>query len=233
MAARASGTNEVLERMAPLSGVAFAVLVVAGIGLTADLGFLDPPQDLAKVYIEDSGRVLAGSQLLVLAAFLLVWFVGSLRASIHTAEGGVGRLANTAFGGGVAAAALLLAGAVAQAVAALRAEDAGAIDPNTAATLTDLGNVLMAAAAPVALAVVTAATALASLRTAILPTWLAWISVVLSVGLIILPINFVVAALFLVWAVVVGVLLYVRPVPHTASTSAKRLASGVGHAPID
>jgi hypothetical protein len=220
MAVRESGANEVLERMAPLSGVAFSVLVLVGIGLTSDLGFLDPPQELAKVYVEDSGRVLAGMQVLALAAFLLVWFVGTLRARIHRAEGGVGRLASTAFGGGVAAAALLLAGAVAQGAAALRAEDAGAIDPNAAATLTDLGNVLMGAAAPVALAVVTAATALAALRTPILPTWLAWISVVLSVGLIILPINFMVVVLFLVWAVAVGILLYVQTGPTTASTSA-------------
>lgn len=120
----------------------------------------------------------------------------------------------------LAAAALLLAGAVAFAVAALRAEDAGAIDPNAAATLTDLGNVLLAAAAPVALGIVTAATALASLRTGILPTWLGWVSVVLSVGLVILPINFMVVVLFLVWAVIVGILLYVQPGPTTASSSA-------------
>ena len=219
MAARPSGAN-VLERMAPLSGVAFAVLVLVGIGLTSDLGFLDPPQDLAKVYVDDSGRVLAGAQVLVLAAFLLVWFVGTLRTRIHSAEGGPCRLASTAFGGGVAAAALLLAGAVAFAVAALRAEDAGAIDPNAAATLTDFGNVLLAAAAPVALGIVTAATALASLRTGILPTWLGWISVVLSVGLVILPINFMVVVLFLVWAVIVGILLYLQPGPTAGSSSA-------------
>jgi hypothetical protein len=219
MAVRPSGAN-VLERMAPLSGVAFAVLVLVGIGLTGDLGFLDPPQDLAKVYVDDSGRILAGAQVLVLAAFLLVWFVGTLRTRIHSAEGGPARLASTAFGGGVAAAALLLAGAVAFAAAALRAEDAGAIDANAAATLTDFGNVLLAAAAPVALGIVTAATALASLRTGILPTWLGWISVALSVGLVILPINFMVVVLFLVWAVIVGILLYVQPGPTTASSSA-------------
>ena len=219
MAVRPGGVN-VLERVAPLSGVAFSVLVLVGTALTSDLGFLDPPQDLAKVYIEDTGRVLAGMQTLALAAFLLVWFVGSLRARIHIAEGGGGRLANTAFGGGVAAASLLLAGVVAFGAAALRAEDAGTIDPNAAATLTDLGSVLMGAAAPVALAIVTAATALASLRTGILPTWLGWVSVVLSVGLVIMPINFIVTLLFLVWAVVVAILLYLQPAPTSPSSSA-------------
>ncbi|HEX2062929.1 MAG TPA: hypothetical protein VHE80_00750 [Acidimicrobiales bacterium] len=203
-----------LERVAPLSGVAFAVLSLLGVALWSDLAFLDPPQDIAAEYVEDPGKVLAGSQTLAVAAFLLVWFGSSLHAAIRRAEGDESRLGALAFGGAVAAAGLMLAAAVVTAAVALRADDANFVDPAVAASLADVATVLLAAAAPVAAAVTTAATGLAALRSGrLFPVWLAWTSVVLTAGLLILPINWFVSVLFLVWAVIVGLLLY-RPPPY-------------------
>jgi hypothetical protein len=51
-----------LERVAPLSGVGFAALALLGYALWSDLTFLDPPQDIAAEYVDDPGKVLAGSQ---------------------------------------------------------------------------------------------------------------------------------------------------------------------------
>lgn len=200
-----------LERVAPLSGVAFAVLTLLGCALWSDLAFLDPPQDTAAEYVEDPGKVLAGSQTIAVAAFLLVWFGSSLHAAIRRAEGDESRLGALAFGGAVAAAGLMLAAAVVTAAVALRADDADFVDPAVAASLADVANILLAGAAPVAAAVTTAATGLAALRSRLLPVWLAWASVVVTAGLLILPINWFVSILFLAWAVVVGFLLYRPP----------------------
>jgi hypothetical protein len=58
---------------------------------------------------------------------------------------------------------------------------------------------------PVAAAVLVGATAVAALYTRrILPTWLAWVSVVLAVALLILPINFIATPVFALWVLVVS-----------------------------
>jgi hypothetical protein len=203
-----------LERVAPLSGVGFAALTLLGYALWSDLRFLDPPQDIAAEYVDDPGKVLAGSQTIAVAAFLLVWFGSSLHAAIRRVEGDDSRLGALAFGGTVAAAGLMLAAAVVNAAVALRADDSNFVDPAVAASLADVATVLLAGAAPVAAAVTTAATGLAALRRGrLFPVWLAWISVVLTAGLLILPINWFVSVLFLVWAGIVGLLLY-RPPPY-------------------
>jgi hypothetical protein len=221
MSVTRSDQTRLVERISPLSGVGFAALAFVGVGFWRDLGFLDPPEDLAATYVDDSGAVLAGCQVFVLAAFLLVWFGSSLRSAVRATDRGEERLANAAFGGAVAAAALMLAAAAAHAAGALRADDAGAIDPQVAGSLSDLATLLYAAAAPVALGVTAAATAVASLRAReLLPTWLAWLTALLAVGLLVLPINFIVVLAFLVWAAVVGILLYLSPGRQAEAASA-------------
>jgi hypothetical protein len=201
-----------VERLAPLAGVAYAICVVVAMGAWSDI--IEPGQVAAekvKLYVDDPDEVLLGSQLFGLAAFLLLWFGGALRSAIRAVEGDDDRLATTAFGGSVAAAACLLVGAVTNVALALRAEDIGDLEPEVGAAVGDVASVLVAGAAPIGMAVIVGATALMALRArAILPTWLAWISVPLAIGLVIMPINWALMIVFNVWAAVVGILLYLR-----------------------
>ena len=63
------------------------------------------PATLLDSYRTEEGSVLLGGFVWLLGTFFFFWFLGSLRARLAAAEGGVQRLTALAFGGGVAAAA--------------------------------------------------------------------------------------------------------------------------------
>jgi hypothetical protein len=192
-----------LERLAPWSGVVFVVLFIVSAALLP-FDFMDDPDSLATSFADEMGRFLGAAQLAVIAGAALLWFSGTL-ASALLANGAGHRLAGIARIGGAAAATLLIAGAIVLGAGALRADEDGSIAPETATAVADIGLILIAAAMPVAAAVLVGATAVAALRTRrILPTWLAWVSVVLSVALVILPINFIAVAVFAIWVLAVS-----------------------------
>lgn len=220
MARRDDGGIDKVERLAPLTGVGFALLAIVGVAAWGDV--VEPGQaaaEKAAAYTDDTGRILLGTQAMALAAALLLWFGGSLRVAIARVEGGAHRLGALAAGGAAAASALLLAGMAVHGAIALRADEVGELDPEAAAMASDVGSLLVGAAMPVALAVVTAATAVAALRSrGLLPVWLAWVSLVLAVLLVILPVNYIAVAGFALWAIGVGIMLFMKePSPVVAA----------------
>ena len=154
----------------------------------------------------------------MLAVFFFLWFVGSLRSFLRPAEGGTGRLSAVAFGGGVAAGALYLARFTMSVAAAFRADEPGGIGDQAATTLFDLGRLLFTAAVPMALAVLLVATAIVGFRTAMLPTWLAWVTVVIAVGQ--LSVGWIVHYVFLAWVLFMSVFLYLRGAKTQAAPTA-------------
>jgi hypothetical protein len=82
-----------------------AVLLVVG----SFLGFilpnapdLDAPgTDWATYFTDHQSRIQVGVVVLGVGLFFFIWFLGSLRSALATAEGGEGRLASVAFGGGI------------------------------------------------------------------------------------------------------------------------------------
>ena len=202
------------ERFAPLSGIAFVVLTIVGIVIA----WSDSPEefpgkvpDIVAYFTEHSGKIVTGAWIGLLGAFFLFWFAGSLRARLRTSEGAEGRLSSVAFGGGVAAATILTVMNAAYAIAALRVEEYDEIAPDTATALYDLANGLLGAALPVALAVLVGATGVLALRTGVLPRWLGILSLLIMVGLLILPIAWILNLVALIWVLIVSVLLFLRP----------------------
>ncbi|MGH2966835.1 MAG: hypothetical protein ACRDMH_15830 [Solirubrobacterales bacterium] len=132
-------SDDRFARYGAASGI-LAVLLTAG----AFVGFilpnapdLDAPgTDWATYFTAHQSRIQVGVIVLGVGLFFFIWFLGSLRSALARAEGGEGRLASVAFGGGIVAVASLLIAASAGAVAALRPED---LDPNTTRALNDLG----------------------------------------------------------------------------------------------
>ena len=176
------------EQLAPLTGVAVPVLGLAGlIVLEGPAG--RPEVDVAPgefvTYFGEGDAVILGSFLFMLSIVFFLWFLGSLRAALRTAEGRVGRLSAVAYGGGLATAVLMMG---LPSVSVLGALDVEHLSPQAAKTIFLVGDVFLYPAAMTA-AVLVAATGLVALRTAALPRWLAWLSLALGLWLLIPPLG--------------------------------------------
>ena len=209
-----------LERLAPLTGVVFVVLLLVGFIASGGPGWRATADEIVDHYTDDSTRVVGGSYLGMLAVLFFLWFVGSLRSFLRPAEGGTGRLSAVAFGGGVAAGALYLASFTMSLTAAFRADEPGGIGEQAATTLYDLWGSLFVFAVPMALAVLMAATATVGFRTAVLPTWLVWVTAVIAVGLLAFPVAWIVHIVFLAWVLFMSVFLYLREAPAQSAPAA-------------
>ena len=90
-------------RHAPLTGIAAVVLWFVSLVIVE--GLTNPPSENATperalAYFNDEEvGIFISSFLFALGSLLFLWFVGSLRAALVAAEGGVARVANIAFAG--------------------------------------------------------------------------------------------------------------------------------------
>lgn len=162
-------------RYAASTGIFFVVLVV--------IGFLvqpKPPSSDASAaevlnYVVDHDNALHVVQLIFGAAmFLFIWFIGALRSTLGAAEGGQGRLATTAYGGGLVASAALIVSLALGATAALHPAENG---PEVTHALTDASAMVLAVSAPAAV-VFFVANSISILRSGYLPASLAWLGLV-------------------------------------------------------
>jgi hypothetical protein len=202
------------HRLAPLTGVVAVILWVIGVAVleAADAPDTDARGIVALVYFtEHEDAILAGTFVFMLGAVFFLWFVAFLRAALYRMEGSLGTLASAAYAGGIATGTCGLLLPTSQAVGALNNDN---LSPSAAQTLLMLGD-LFFYAAELAAAVLLIATAIVILRArAWLPVWLAWVSLVIAIVLLIPPIGWA-ALLFGVtlWTILVGLLLYVKAPP--------------------
>lgn len=205
-------TTSRMEQFAPLTGLGFTVLGLAATATAGrDPGFAPKADKVVAYFTDHKDAVLASRTMYLLSAVLLLWFISTLRSRLAAAEGGGGRLANVAFAGGVAGTALALASASAAAMGALRVGEQHIIDPQVATTLWDLNIILFSLAAPVAFAALALAASIVSIRTAVLPRWLGWITLALAITLMIPPINHISVIVFTFWVGLTGVVLTALP----------------------
>lgn len=200
-----------LEKVVPLSGVLFVILAVVGNALQ---GSTPAPHEEARAAAEFyRGKPLLialGMTLSLLSLFFLASFLASLRQALRRAEGQEHWLSTMAAGGGVAAIALLAAGFALNSLGALRARAQGSIPPETAVVFYDGGLALTGLAAPLALAILLAPTAVVVLRSGVLPSWFGWFTVILAALGLIAPLSFILLLLLPVWVLAGSVLLYRR-----------------------
>lgn len=221
MSSSSGNTDSVWAELSPFTGVVFVTLLLVGSLLVFAFDFMPPSSEIVEFYEDDSVRIMVGAYLSILSVFFLIWFSGSLkhflqRAAIRHA----GRLANVAFGGGVAAGVLLLAASALTATAAQRANSDTGISAEYATFAYDFAGALGGQAAPIAFAAMIYATAMAAFRTGVLPKWLGWISGILGIALI-TPYGWAVVVLIIPWIVIVSGWIYrgnrrKLPNPYTA-----------------
>jgi hypothetical protein len=199
------------EPIAPLAGLVAVVLWVVGLFVLE--GAADAPdeggaQEVLAYFEEDSGVILAGNYIFALGVTFFLWFLGSLRSALHRAEGGVARLAAIAFASGVATAVLLLGFAASSIAAAITVDEGDPLGAEAAQALWTLQDGFFIAAW-FTLAALFAATAVVALRTGALPRWLAWVSLVFVLAVLVPWTGWAVLIFgFPLWVLVVSILLW-------------------------
>ena len=203
------------ERTAALAGLAFVVLFVVAFSLGIEVGRSD--REILEYYADSGHRTkeVVAFFLIAAAALALIVFATALRSIIARAEQETGMLAALAWAGGIASAALVLAGnALSRATAFAAMDDEFQLEPNTRRLFEDAGLLLLASGAIAAILLVVAVS-LAALRHGLLPRWLAWAGFP-AAALLPLAIGFVGFLALWAWLLAVGAALAFRRSRPTA-----------------
>ena len=165
-------------------------------------------------YAEETNRtqVITAWYLVALGAVFSLWFLGELRAVLRKAEGGDGRLAATAFGGGIVSVALFVLGSALIGPIALAIGNGGfAYQPEVDGHLTMIlssAAFLVLASAGILAAVLFAAVAVVTLRTNVFPRWFGIAGAVGAVALLASGVTLLPVLLIPVWTIAASVLTF-------------------------
>src|SRR5436190_20288148 len=178
------------DRWTPIAGIAAALTFIVGVAMTANSP--DSDDSDAKVlawYATHSHRVgvIVGVFVLMFFGLFLLWFASGLRERLHAAEGTDGRLANVAFGGAVLCVALVWAGAFALAAVPAGISFGGepaVSNADVARFLPQMGFGSILLGGMFGASALIAATSIVTLRTGVLPRWLAYLGLVCSIALL-------------------------------------------------
>ena len=196
-----------LSRLAPLTGVLFAVLAVVGIFTGGETpAAKDPPAKIVAYYATHESEVKTSALLFALAFLVLVLFAASLRSYLRrtpVAEG---------------PSALVLAGSVLMAAGALissgvefgLANEIHHLEPQSVQTLDFITEEVAFLPVVGGAFLLTLGSGLAILRGARLPKWLGWVAIVLGIAALIPPASFPSLLGFAIWSTTVSILIYRR-----------------------
>lgn len=202
-----------LARLAPLTGAAFFIMVVVALIIEGSPPAADKAtEDVVSWWTENDSRSITAALFGALASALLVWFGGSVRATLQRAEGEPGRVAAIAFGGfliaGVGNASLF--GFVSAA-----AQTAGDVPAEVTQTLSVLSELFFIPFA-MGLLVALLATSVVILRHGgPLPRWLGFVAILIAI-VFLTPADLGAAIAAAVWILCVSVLLFLREEPATS-----------------
>ena len=130
--------NDRFDRYAAATGVIAVLLILVGFMLFgSDIPDANASaQDWGSFFTDHQSRIQLGITIVGVGLFFLIWFLGSLRSAIAVAEGGTGRLASIAFGGGLIGVVSLLIALTGAGAAAFRPDQ---VDPTVTRALNDFG----------------------------------------------------------------------------------------------
>jgi MFS family permease len=201
-----------LERLAPLLGVLFSVVMVVGFLVGGETPESDASAAEVFDHYEDEGPIFIGVIALLIAGVLLVFFAGVLRR--HLAAVGPEWLATVVFGGAVAIAAglgIFLSSQVALADAADNNQE-GALQTLNILDNSNFGPVV------IGLTVMYLASAWHVLVSRSLPVWIGWISLLLGIVALLGPLGFIAFLAFPIWVIIVSIALFRRVAAPAAPT---------------
>jgi len=195
-----------VERLAPLAGVVFVVLIVIAVvigGETPDND--DSTASIVRFWTENDSSQIWGSSIGAWATLFFVWFAASLRSELRRGEGGEGRLAAISFGGALISATgfLIILG-----IDFGLADSAEDVPPAVTHTLTVLSNELFFPLAA-GYCLFLLAAGISALRSGVLPPWAAWLTIVIGI-LCVTPVGFFALLVGFLWVLVMAIVLYRR-----------------------
>jgi Domain of unknown function (DUF4386) len=217
-----------LERFAPMAAVAFLVTVVAG----AVLSISGSPNNdavgakIALYYNQHDTRAGLAAWFFIVAALPFIALLAALRHRLAEAEGPGGLGAALAWGGGLVGYAVLVVSNAAAMAAVFRASEKGVLSAVQAQTLWDFNSAAYTLAA-IPLSLVTFGAAAVSLRTGVLPRWMAWVGIVIGITLLIPFVAWGTFGLFVLWLVAVGFMLGREPEVRAVATPGAPTPAGV------
>lgn len=191
------------ERLAPLTGLVFVAIVVAVFAIGGETPDQHDTAQQVQAYYgahHDKHEIL--SFVLALSIPFLLFFTSILRHDLRK-QGGTGQLANAAFAGGVLAAAGFGILAVVHLALAVAADSANTIGTTQVLNVLDSNDFLPMAAG---MAVLVLGAGWSSLRHGGIPTWLAWVGIVIGV-VIFTPAGFIGFLASGLWVAIVSILL--------------------------
>lgn len=201
-----------IARFAPLTGFAAALLGILAFVLAftwADEPDTDAPAAEIAIWMTDkTWEILITGWIWLLAAASFLWFMGSLRSLLGSAEGGTRRVTSIAFSAGAVFtvfAALFFVPVLAGAAAS--EFDDRTITPETADVLWVLGSGVFGAI-EVAAAVMILAVGLVVVRAGALAKWYGWLSLAYGLWLLILPIGWIGMIGLPIWIVLTTALVW-------------------------
>jgi hypothetical protein len=206
------------ERLAALSGLVAVALWVIGVVLeeVSNLPGEDP-NEILSWFQDESNTILSGAFIFMLGSLFFLIFIGALRVRLVRAESESAFLSAIAFGAGLVVVALTLLIPGPNLAGALAKDD---LTPEAAQALTVVDDAFFVGA-ELAAALLLIATGLAILRYGALPRWVAWISFLFALWLLIPPIGW--AGLLVgvpLWTIIVAVLLWMRSGDESAAARA-------------
>lgn len=198
------------ERLAALGGIVAVALWVVGVLImeSSNPGGEEPAELLAW-FQDDTGSILASAYIFMLGSVFYMVFVGALRARLIAFEGPGAFLTAIAFGAGLATAILTMLIPAPNLSAAISESEL----TGEAALAVSIIDDAFFVGAELSAALFLAATGLAILLYGgVLPRWLAWVSFLFALWLLIPPIGWA-GLLFGVplWTIAVAVLMWMRP----------------------
>lgn len=169
------------NRLEPLTGVVGSLLAFVGTGLYfADLPKADDPaSDFVKYIVDNRESILTGTVLFMFGGGFLLWWLGTLRATLSSGDARTARWATISLLGGAVGFATVFVGGSTFTTLAWRGPDG--LSPELVRVVIDSLQVGFGVMSAIPFTVMILAATLAMGRHTAFPTWLVWVGVAAAV----------------------------------------------------
>lgn len=194
-------------RLAPLTGVLFAVVGVAA-GISGGGESPEANASAVKViayYTSHRSEVETSSILFAVAFLIGIFFSGALRSYLRRTPAAEGAAAIVPVGAAIMAVGAVLGGGMEYGLA----RNISHLSPAAAQAVNVVNNEIFLPLL-VGVCVFSLASGVAILRGAALPKWLGWVAIVMGIAALIPPAFFPVVIVLVIWSIVVSILMYRR-----------------------
>jgi hypothetical protein len=202
-----------LRRLAPLTGIVFAVLLVVTFTTPSTPDVHDTGQQVIQHYNDHKSAHLIGDITGGVAVVFFLFFISALRSFFKDKEGADG-LSMAAFAGGIL---IAVGGGLFTSLDVALIDARHDISPQAVQALNVLSNDIFFPF-EIGLIVFALCTGLAIIASGALPKWLGWVMVVIGV-VAFTPVGFFGFFVVLLWSVIVAILIYRRTGPTAAATA--------------